>query len=66
MYNVNKYKSQYIGYNKIDTSRMAVHSINTSCHHIQILECNVTVLLHIYIIYKLSVYIDDNIRLLEH
>ena len=32
MYNLNKYKSQYIGYNKIDTSRMAVHSINTSCH----------------------------------
>ena len=45
MYNLNKYKSQYIGYNKIDTSRMdAVHSINTSCHHVQILECNGTVL----------------------
>ena len=29
MYNLNKYKSQYIGYKKIDTSRMAVHSINT-------------------------------------
>ena len=56
MYNLNKYKSQYIGYNKIDTSRMAVHSINTSCHQVQILECNGTVLLHI----------DDKIRLLEH
>ena len=47
MYILNKYISQYISYNKIDTSRMAVHSINTSCHHIQILECNGTVLLHI-------------------
>ena len=56
MYNVNKYKSQYIGYNKIDTSRMAVHSINTSCHHVQILECNGTVLIHI----------DNKIRLLDH
>ena len=35
---------------------MGVHSINTSCHHVQILECNGTVLLHI----------DDKIRLLEH
>ena len=49
MYNLNKYKSQYmyIGYNKIDTSRMAVHSINTSCHHVQILECNGTVYFYI-------------------
>ena len=46
MYNLNKYKSQYIGYNKIDIIRMAVHSINTSCHRVQILECNGTVLLH--------------------
>ena len=28
MYNIYKYTSQYIGYNKIDTSRMAVYSIN--------------------------------------
>ena len=35
---------------------MAVHSINTSCHHVQILECNGTVLLRR----------DDEIRLLEH
>ena len=56
MYNLNKYKSQYIGYNKIDTSRMAVRSINTSCLHVQILACNGTVFLHI----------DDKIRLLEH
>ena len=26
MYNLHTYKSQYIGYNKIDASRMAVHS----------------------------------------
>ena len=56
MYNLNKYKLQYIGYSKIDTSRMTVHNINTSCHHFQILACNCTVLLHI----------DDKIRLLEH
>ena len=56
MYNLYTYKSQYTDYNRIDTSRMAAHSINTSCHHVQILECNGTVLLHI----------DDNIRLLEH
>ena len=56
MYNLNKYKSQYIGYNLIDTSRMAVYSINTSCHHVQILECNGIALLHI----------DDKIRFLEH
>ena len=58
MYNLNKYKLLFIGYNKIDTSRMAVHSINTSCHQVQILECNGTVLLHIHV--------DDKIRLLEH
>ena len=56
MYNLNNYNSRYIGYNKIDTRRTAVHSINTLCHHVQILECNSTVLLHI----------DDKIRLLEH
>ena len=44
MYNLYKHKSQYINYNKIDTIRMAVHSINTSCHQVQILECNGTVL----------------------
>ena len=27
IYHSNKYKSQYINYNKIDTSRMAAHSI---------------------------------------
>ena len=40
MYNLYTYKSQYTDYNRIDTSRMAAHSINTSCHHVQILECN--------------------------
>ena len=38
------------------TVPMAVHSINTSCHHVQILGCNGTVLLQI----------NDKIRLLEH
>ena len=56
MYNLYKYKSQYNGYNKINTSRVAVHSITTSCNNLQILECIGTVLLHIY----------DKIRLLEH
>ena len=51
-----QYKSQYVDYNKIDTSGMAAHSINTSCHHVQILECNGTVVLHP----------DDKIKLLEH
>ena len=37
MHNLNKYRSQYIGYNKIDTLRMAVDSINprTPKHELQ-------------------------------
>ena len=48
MYNLNKYTLQYIGYNKIGTSRMAVHSINTSCHHVQIY---IIIYYIVYIIY---------------